>query len=121
LIGKSLRQTRERLPEFPLLPVAQDGRSRYVAALEDGTVPDEPILRGQAREAMRRGTLPSRRSDRMYGGPGSGQPCVVCGKPLPPEEMEIELEFNRDGATRGVDQHHLHQRCYAAWESSVPR
>ena len=77
---------------------------------------DEPFLREQAREAIRSGKLPSRRSDRMDGGPGSGQPCVVCGKPLPREEMEIELEFNRHGATPGLDQYHFHHRCFAAWE-----
>ena len=60
--------------------------------------------------------MPSRRSDRMFGGPGLGQPCVVCGKPLPRDEMEIELEFNRHGATPGVDTYHFHHRCYAAWE-----
>jgi hypothetical protein len=49
----------------------------------------------------------------MFGGPGSGQRCAVCRKPLPREEVEIELEFNqRDG----LDQYHFHHRCYAAWE-----
>jgi hypothetical protein len=76
-------------------------------------MPDEPILREQAREAIRRGKLPARRSDRMFGGPASGQRCAVCRKPLPREEVEIELEFNqRDG----LDQYHFHHRCYAAWE-----
>ena len=76
-------------------------------------MPDEPILREKAREAIRSGKLPARRSDRMFGGPGSGHRCALCGKPLPREEMEIELEFNqRDG----LDQYHLHHRCYAAWE-----
>ena len=47
---------------------------------------------------------------------GSGQPCAVCGKPLPGEEMVVELEFNRHATTPGLDQYHLHHRCYAAWE-----
>ena len=76
-------------------------------------MPNEPILREKARAAIRSGKLPARRSDRMFGGPGSGQRCAVCGEPLPHEEVEIELEFNqRDG----LDQYHLHHRCYAAWE-----
>ena len=79
-------------------------------------MPDEPVLQEQAREAIRCGKLPSRRSDRMFGGPGLGQPCAVCGKPLPREEMAIELEFNRHGATPGLDTYHFHHRCYAAWE-----
>jgi len=76
-------------------------------------MPDEPILREKAREAIQSGKLPARRSDRMFGGPGSGQRCAVCGKPLPREEVEIELEFNQ---RHGLDQYHLHHRCYAAWE-----
>jgi hypothetical protein len=80
-------------------------------------VPDEPLLREQAREAIRAGKLPTRRSDRLFGGPGSEQPCAVCGETLPRTEMEIELEFfNPYGATSGIDQFHFHHRCYAAWE-----
>jgi hypothetical protein len=29
----------------------------------------------------------------------------------------MEIEFNRHGATPGIDRYHLHPRCYAAWES----
>jgi len=79
-------------------------------------VPDEP-LREQAREAIRAGKLPTRSYDRISGGPGSEQPCAVCGKTLPRAETEIELEFfNPHGATSGIDQFHFHHRCYAAWE-----
>jgi hypothetical protein len=79
-------------------------------------VPDEPLLREQAREAIRAGKLPTRSYDRVFGGPGSEQPCAVCGKTLPRAEVEIELEFNRHDATLGIDQFHFHHRCYVAWE-----
>ena len=79
-------------------------------------MPDEPPLREQAREAIRTGKLPTRSYDRIFGGPGSEQPCAVCGKTLPRTEMEVELEFNCHGAIPGTDQFHLHQRCYAAWK-----
>jgi hypothetical protein len=78
-------------------------------------VPDEP-LREQARAAIRAGKLPTRNYDRISGGPGSEQPCAVCGKTVPRAEMEVELEFNRPGATPGIDHFHFHQRCYAAWK-----
>ena len=42
-----------------------------------------------------------------------GAPCVVCGGK---QEMEIQLEFARDGAIPDLDKFHLHPRCYAAWE-----
>jgi hypothetical protein len=79
-------------------------------------VPDEPLLREQAREAIRAGRLPSRRSDRMFGAPGTGRPSVVCGKPMKHDEMEVELQFDRQDGTRGFDQYRLHHLCYAAWE-----
>jgi hypothetical protein len=79
-------------------------------------MPDEPVLREQAREAIRSGKLPSRYSDRLFGVPGSGGPCALCGKPLPHNEMEIQLQFNRNDGTAGLDQYHLHHPCYAAWE-----
>ncbi len=31
------------------------------------------------------------------GAPGSGRPCVVCGKPLTRDEMAVELQFNTPG------------------------
>jgi hypothetical protein len=80
------------------------------------TVPDKPRLREQARDAIRARKMPTRSYDRMFGGPGSEQPCAVCGKTLPGAEVEIELEFNRHGATPGIERFHLHRLCYAAWE-----
>src|SRR4029453_14754084 len=72
------------------------------------TVPDDPLVRQEAREAIRAGRLPTRSYDRIFGGPGSEQPCAVCGKTLPPTEMEVELEFNCHGAIPGIDQFHFH-------------
>ena len=28
----------------------------------------------------------------------------------------MEIEYRRDDATRGLDNYHLHLRCFAAWE-----
>jgi hypothetical protein len=79
-------------------------------------VPDKPRLREQARDAIRARKMPTRSYDRMFSGPGSEEPCAVCGKTLPRAEVEIELEFNRHGATPGIERFHLHHLCYAAWE-----
>jgi len=40
----------------------------------------------------------------------------VCREPIPRNDTEYELEFNRHGAVTGLDRYYLHYRCYAAWE-----
>jgi hypothetical protein len=79
-------------------------------------MPDESILRAQAREVIEAGKLPARKADRLWGGPGVGAPCGVCGKPVRKDEMEFEVQFAHDGTVPGLDKYHLHVRCFAAWE-----
>ena len=79
-------------------------------------MPDEPILRAKAREAVRQGKLPARRPDRTWGGPGVGAPCTICELPVTKDQMEFEIEFSHDGAVPGLDKFHVHIRCFAAWE-----
>jgi hypothetical protein len=79
-------------------------------------MPDEPLLREKAREAIRSGNLPLRRPDRILGGLGNGESCAVCGLVLTPTQMEIEVEFQRRAGVGRVDKFHVHPRCYAAWE-----
>lgn len=77
---------------------------------------DESSLRDQAREAMRIGKLPTQRPDRTWGGPGVGAPCRICDRPVARDQIELEVEFARDGPVPGLDKHHVHLRCFAAWE-----
>ena len=79
-------------------------------------MPDEPILRAQAREAIRSGRLPSRKADRVFGESGSRVTCAVCAELITPDQPEIEIEFRRHGAQPGLDRYFLHVRCFAAWE-----
>jgi hypothetical protein len=76
---------------------------------------DENTLRKLARGAIQAGKLPGRPPQRVWGGPGVGARCTICGKPAGPEEVEFELEFTRqdDG---GLGNHHVHVQCFAAWE-----
>jgi hypothetical protein len=60
-------------------------------------MPDEPILRQKAREAVQQGKLPARRPDPTWGGPGFGAHCTICGLPVVRDEVESEIEFARDG------------------------
>jgi len=52
----------------------------------------------------------------MWGGPGVGADCAVCGLPVTREQLEFEIEFARNGDNPGLDQFHVHLRCFAAWE-----
>ena len=79
-------------------------------------MPDEPMLRAQARSAVERGKLPARMPDRTWGGPGIGAGCAVCNKPITKDQLELEIEFEHDGASPGLDKFHVHVRCFAAWE-----
>jgi len=45
-------------------------------------MPDEPLLRVKAREAVEQRKLPNRHPDRLWRGPGVGAPCAMCDIPL---------------------------------------
>ena len=79
-------------------------------------MPDEKMLREKARAAVQSGKLPSRPSDRTWGGNGIGATCAVCELPATEEEKELEIEFAHDGSNPGLDKFHVHIRCFAAWE-----
>jgi hypothetical protein len=77
---------------------------------------DESTLRQKAREAIQAGKLPGRPPQRVWGGPGVGACCTICGKPARQDEVEFELEFGRDDNDRDPGDHHVHVQCFAAWE-----
>ena len=79
-------------------------------------MPDESTLREKARNAVRSGKIPARRPDRTWGGAGIGAECVICEQPVTPQQMEFEIQFQRDGDNPGLDRFHVHIRCFAAWE-----
>jgi len=66
-------------------------------------MPDETALRAKAREVIRTGKLPSRRSDRTWGGPGVGAPCTVCGGAATKDHLSSKSsgEFERAGERDG--------------------
>jgi hypothetical protein len=77
---------------------------------------EEQALRAKAREVLQAGNLPSRRPDRTWGGPGVGATCAVCDLSVTHDQMEFEIEFARGGDYPGLDDYHVHMRCFAAWE-----
>jgi hypothetical protein len=79
---------------------------------------DNSILQEKAREAICSGKLPAERPDRTtWGGTGSGAACAVCDEPVKPDQMELELEFKRQGSGK----YRLHSKCFTAWEFELGR
>jgi len=77
---------------------------------------NESVLREDAREALRLGKLPCEQPERIWGGRGIGAVCTVCRRPVTGDQLEVAIEFVRNGPVPGLDQYHLHLRCFAAWE-----
>jgi len=77
---------------------------------------DDTILRQHARDALRQGRLPDRRPDRIWGGNGMNTPCYLCAAPITHDETELEIEFDQDDESPGVECFHIHLCCFAAWE-----
>lgn len=76
----------------------------------------EAVLREKARQVVQAGTLPNRRPDRTWGGPGIGSDCTICETPVKHDELEFEIEFARNGDNPHSDTYHLHARCFEAWQ-----
>jgi hypothetical protein len=70
----------------------------------------------QAREAIRRGKLPSLRANRTWVGTGVGAVCTICGRPVTKDHMAFEVELARNGPVPGLDKYHFHIPCFTTWE-----
>ena len=80
---------------------------------------DEGTLGEKAGEAIGALKLPTRRPDRMWGGPGGGANCAICRGPVKRDEVEFELEFARNGEDSRQDTFHVHVRCFTIWERDL--
>lgn len=76
---------------------------------------DDHSLREKARELIKTGKLPSRAPDSLFGGPGTGAKCAICGASTNLSEMELEIEFD-DPRTSNSDSYFVHQRCFSLLE-----
>lgn len=77
---------------------------------------DETALREKARVAIEKGTIPTTAPDRVWGGPGIGASCAICDSSVRTSEMELEMQFARDGGAPRLDACRVHIACFAAWE-----
>ncbi len=78
---------------------------------------DEDELRTMARKALVGQRIPVRTGDRMWGGPGHGGPCSLCGVVLSREIIGLEVEFRADVPGSPPSTHQFHVLCFAAWEA----
>jgi hypothetical protein len=78
--------------------------------------PKDVALRALAGQAIRSGRLPRRSPDRSWGGNGVGAPCAICGRPITPDHVKYNIQFDHHGRFPGSDRFQLHLRCFAAWE-----
>jgi len=70
----------------------------------------------QVRDATRRGRIPARPADQVWGGAGSGGLCAICELRLERHEVEYELEFSEGGSARS---YHVHVACCMTWEAEL--
>jgi hypothetical protein len=77
---------------------------------------DDDGLRAKARVAIASGNLPAEFPNRMWGGSGTGATCVVCDLPIKRDDVEVDVEFDRDGDSPHVDKYEFHLPCLTAWE-----
>ena len=75
---------------------------------------DDHALRQQARDAIMAGRLPARSPTGVWGGPGTGKNCAVCGQVVGKDRLGFEVEFAEDAGVPEL--HHVHVWCFAAWE-----
>jgi hypothetical protein len=103
----------EAVPRPPLS--GRDDRRLEPAGGAAGTPASaEGLLRRQARAAIHAGMLPRQHHVSVWGGPGSGASCAVCGNAVAGNELGFELEF-RD-ATGRLELRYVHIPCFAAWD-----
>ena len=77
---------------------------------------DDTRLRAKARESVESGRMPGRSPDRLWGGKGTGAACAICCEPVGTDQIEFEIEFDRQGPTPGKDKYRAHLACLSAWE-----
>jgi hypothetical protein len=78
---------------------------------------DQQELRLEARRRVAAGRLPSEPQQYLWAGAGDGQPCSLCDRPIMPDQIEYELQFNKDPQVVL----RFHRICHQAWELECVR
>lgn len=88
--------------------------SHWAVGESETSVSPDCALRDRARDAIRAGLLPRQHPESIWGGPGSGVSCAVCGQPVRRDGLGLELAFEDAEARLGP--RHVHVPCFAASE-----
>ncbi len=83
--------------------------------MKSGPKPDTAALLERARRAIAAHELPAGVSMRVWGGRGCGRPCSLCGQPIGPNDVEIELEGVGGPSSR------FHSGCHLLWQEACVR
>jgi hypothetical protein len=78
---------------------------------------DQQELRLEARRRVAAGRLPCEPQQYLWAGAGDGQPCSLCDRPILTDQIEYELQFNKDPQVI----HRFHRICHQAWELECSR
>jgi len=92
------------------------GRAEMAGGSDDAPSRGGSTLRQKAREALLTGRLPKTKPDSVWGGPGSGATCAVCGARVGGDQLGFELEFARGVNGNEPVTRHVHIPCFGAWE-----
>jgi hypothetical protein len=66
------------------------------------------------RQKILAGVLPKEHCRTTWYGPGTGELCVACERPIAVAEIEVECDLPRGGTIR------LHRTCYEIWSNEWP-
>jgi hypothetical protein len=84
--------------------------------MSDAITGASEMLLDKAEQAIATGRLPGIPSTRVWGGPGSGQCCDLCGDTIAVSHTEIELE---DATGSGGIRFHVN--CHQLWQRACDR
>jgi hypothetical protein len=78
--------------------------------------PDDAVadIRAKIQQKIAARTLPCEPCRAVWAGPGLGEPCAACDRPILATQIEFECE-------QPGDLLRFHQACYVAWEDECQR
>jgi hypothetical protein len=80
--------------------------------------PPERALRRQIAQRIDDGQLPLTIRNEVTAGPGSGDLCPACSRPVTFTQAEYEAEYGRAGSRYLLK---LHRGCYVLWQAECRR
>lgn len=80
--------------------------------------PHDRVLKQRIAERIDDGRLPLTLQNEVTAGPGSGNLCPACDRPVTFTQAEYEAEYDRAGSHHQLN---LHRACYVIWQAECRR